>query len=68
MKIRRRFYTNLLEKREALGISPEELATEVSVNAKTIRRIEAMESEPSVVLAMRISAYFGMTVDEMFWE
>lgn len=63
-----RFYTNLKEEREKLGISQEQLAAKVSVTKETIRKIESMVSMPNVMLAMDISAYFGKTVEEMFWK
>lgn len=64
----KRFYTNLKEERINAGLSQEKLAAELSVTKETIRKIETMKSIPNVILAMDISAYFGKTVDEMFYR
>jgi DNA-binding XRE family transcriptional regulator len=63
-----RFYTNLKEERIKAKLSQEKLAAELSVSKETIRKTENMISIPNVILAMNISAYFGKTVDEMFWS
>ncbi len=54
------------ELRKAKGITQEELAEEVGVSRQTIIAIERGNYTPSVLLAIKISKFFGKTVEEIF--
>ena len=47
-------------------ITQQDLAVAVGVSRQTINSIEAARYVPSTVLALKISRYFGKTVDEIF--
>ena len=48
-------------------ISQQQLADAIGVSRQTIFAIENNKFVPSTELALRISAYFGKTVNELFW-
>lgn len=48
------------------GITQEELAEKVAVSRQTIIAIEKGSYTPSVLLALKISKFFGMRVEEVF--
>lgn len=48
-------------------ITQAELAKAVGVSRQTIFAIENNKFVPSTELALKISAYFGKTVNELFW-
>ena len=48
------------------NITQQDLAVAVGVSRQTINSIEAARYVPSTVLALKISRYFGKTVDEIF--
>lgn len=48
-------------------ISQAELATAIGVSRQTIFAIENNKFIPSTELALKLSAYFGKTVNELFW-
>jgi DNA-binding XRE family transcriptional regulator len=50
-------------KRKADGITQEELAKELEVNIKTIRKTEKGQSQPSIDLLFRICQWFGDSVE-----
>jgi len=52
--------------RAILRISQQELADAVGVSRQTIYAIENDKFIPSTELALKISAYFGKTVNELF--
>jgi putative transcriptional regulator len=61
-----RFTTTLREIREAHGLSQSDLARDCEVSVQTIRLIEEMKYEPSVVLAERLAMKLGYTVETLF--
>ena len=48
-------------------ISQAQLAEIIGVSRQTIFAIENNKFIPSTELALRLSAYFGKTVNELFW-
>ena len=56
----------LEELRKARGINQEELATILEVSRQTISSLEKGRYNPSIVLAFKISRYFGLTIEEIF--
>ena len=47
-------------------MTQEELAERVSVSRQTINAIEKGRFNPSTLLALKLSALFGVTVNELF--
>lgn len=58
---------NLRVERALKRISQAELADAIGVSRQTIFAIENNKFVPSTELALRLSAYFGKTVNELFW-
>lgn len=56
----------LEEMRKRRGISQEELAADLEVSRQTIGSLENGRYNPSIILAMKISRYFGKTIEELF--
>ena len=52
--------------RAILDITQEELAQKIGVSRQTINSIEKNRYVPSTILALRISALFKKTVNEIF--
>jgi putative transcriptional regulator len=52
--------------RTQAGLSRQELADQVGVHYQTIGYLERGEYSPSLVLALKIAAALGATVDEVF--
>ncbi len=52
--------------RAILDITQEELAKQMGVSRQTINSIEKNRYVPSTVLALKLSAIFGKTVNEIF--
>ncbi len=48
------------------GLTQEELAAAVGVTRQTIISIEKGNYTPSVLLALKLAALFGVSVDELF--
>lgn len=48
-------------------ISQAQLAEAIGVSRQTIFAIENNKFVPSTELALKLSAYFGKTVNELFW-
>lgn len=48
------------------GISQAELAEAIGVSRKTISTIEVGRFVPSTIIAMKIAAYFSVTVEDIF--
>ncbi len=48
-------------------VSQQELATGIGVSRQTIFAIENNKYVPSTELALKLSAFFGKTVNELFW-
>ena len=58
---------NIRVERAVKRISQQHLADAIGVSRQTIFAIENNKFVPSTELALRISAYFGKTVNELFW-
>lgn len=58
--------TKIRELRKARRISQEELAFAVGTTRQTITSIEVGKYTASLVLAYKISHYFGLTIEEVF--
>ena len=56
----------LEELRKANGIKQEELAEVLEVSRQTIGSLENGRYNPSILLAFKISRYFGMPIEEIF--
>jgi len=48
------------------GLRQEELAKAMGVSRQTISSLENGRYNPSIMLAHKIAAYFGMTIEEVF--
>ena len=57
---------NIRVERAVLRISQQQLADAAGVSRQTIYAIENGRFIPSTELALRLSAYFGKTVNELF--
>ncbi|MBR3356683.1 MAG: helix-turn-helix transcriptional regulator [Solobacterium sp.] len=57
---------NIRELRKEKGLRQEDLAAELGVTRQTIIAIENNKYDPSLELAMRISVFFGITVNDIF--
>ena len=58
---------NIRGERAIKRISQAELAAAIGVSRQTIFAIENNKFVPSTELALKLSAYFGKTVNELFW-
>lgn len=56
----------LEEIRKSHGIRQEELADTLGVSRQTIGSLENGRYNPSIILAFKISRFFGMPIDEIF--
>ena len=56
----------LEELRRARGLRQEELADALEVSRQTIGSLENGRYNPSILLAFKISRYFGMPIEEIF--
>ena len=52
--------------RKEHGIMQEDLARAMGVSRQTISSLENGRYNPSIMLAYKISKYFGMTIEEVF--
>lgn len=57
---------NIKELRKARALRQEDLAAALGVTRQTIIAIENDKYDPTLELAMKISRYFGLTVNEIF--
>ena len=57
---------NVKELRKARGLRQEDLAAALDVTRQTIIAIENNKYDPTLELAMRLSAFFGVSVNDMF--
>jgi len=57
---------NLKVERAIKNITQEELARQIGVTRQAINSIELNKYVPSTILALKLSAYFGKTVNEIF--
>ena len=58
---------NIRVERAIRRISQQDLAEAIGVSRQTIFSIENNKYIPSTELALRLSVYFGKTVNELFW-
>ena len=58
---------NIRVERAIKRISQAERAAAIGVSRQTIFAIENNKFVPSTELALKLSAYFGKTVNELFW-
>lgn len=56
----------LEEIRKQRGIKQEELAATLEVSRQTIGSLENGRYNPSIVLAFKISRFFGMSIEDIF--
>lgn len=56
----------LEELRKARGIKQEELAQILEVSRQTIGSLENGRYNPSILLAFKISRFFGLSIEEIF--
>jgi putative transcriptional regulator len=61
-----RIYNRLAVLRAERGLSRQDLADALEVNYQTIGYLERGEYNPSLELAFRISAYFGLPIEAIF--
>ena len=54
------------EIRKEKGIRQEEFAKALGVSRQTISSLENGRYNPSILLAHKIAAYFGMSIEEVF--
>ena len=59
----RRLYNRIAVLRRERGVSRKQLAEATGVNFQTVGYLEREEYNPSLDLALRISAYFGLPVE-----
>jgi putative transcriptional regulator len=57
---------NLKVERAIKNITQEELAKQIGVTRQAINSIELNKYVPSTILALKLSQYFGKTVNEIF--
>lgn len=57
---------NVKELRKARGLRQEDLAAALGVTRQTIIAIENNKYDPTLELAMRLSPFFGVSVNDMF--
>ncbi len=62
----RKLYNRISVLRKERNISRKELAESISVNIQTVGYLEREEYNPSLDLAFKISAYFGLPVELVF--
>lgn len=52
--------------RTQMGVTQEELASNVSVSRQTIIALEKGNYTPSILLALKIAGFFNMPVEKLF--
>ena len=57
---------NLKVQRAIKNITQEELAKQIGVTRQAINSIELNKYVPSTILTLKLSQYFGKTVNELF--
>ena len=62
-----RLLNKLKERRGELGLTQSELADLCTVSRKTINTVENGVFIPSTVLALKLAAALGVTVEWLFW-
>ena len=59
-------YNNVQEMRKQKGVTQQDFADAVGVTRQTVISIEKGNYVPSVLLALKISLYFGLNVESIF--
>ena len=62
----RTLQNSIAVKRAEKGLSQQDLATAIGVSRKTISTVETGRFTPSVVIALSLSEYFEVSVEELF--
>lgn len=57
---------NIKELRKAKGLRQEDFANELGVTRQTVIAIENNKYDPTLELAMKMSAFFGVSVNDIF--
>ena len=57
---------NLKNLRKLKKVSQNDLADDLSVSRQTINSIENGKFDPSLTLAMKLTRYFGVSLEEIF--
>jgi putative transcriptional regulator len=57
----------LRELRQAQGLTQEQLGQALGVTRHTILALEVGRYVPSIELALRLAAFFGRPLEEIFW-
>jgi putative transcriptional regulator len=57
---------NLKKLRNQINVSQNDLAQALSVSRQTINSIENGKFDPSLTLAMKLTRYFGVSLDDIF--
>lgn len=57
---------NLKELRKSRNMRQQDLADATGYNRRTISRIERHEADPSAEFMLRMAAYFGVLVEDVF--
>ena len=52
--------------RAQAGLSQQELADKLGVSRQTIYALEKGKYNPSILLAFKLSEYFGLSIEEIF--
>jgi putative transcriptional regulator len=65
-RVRVNLKNRLEEIRKQRGMKQEELAAALQVSRQTIGSLENGRYNPSIILAIRIARFFGMSVEEIF--
>ena len=58
----------LRELRKGRGLSQAELAEAIEVTRQTIIGVEADKYDPSLPMAYKLAAFFGVPVEELFYN
>lgn len=58
---------SVFEKRKAVGVTQEDLASKIGVTRQTIIAIEKGNYTPSVLLALKLAKFFKCPVEDLFW-
>jgi putative transcriptional regulator len=59
-------HNSLRERRKEAGLSQEQLAERLGVSRQTIISIERERFDPSLELAFRLAAVFGVRIEDLF--
>ena len=59
-------YNRLKEHRARLGVNQQEMGALAGVSRQTISSLEKGRYNPSILLAFKISRYFGQSIEDIF--